>query len=188
MAADILLPVDVLRKLLDYDPGTGILTWKILDLDYAQQFGKPVKAVSIRNTKYAGKPALCALTPTGHLRGRVLDTAVLAHRVCWAIHYGEWPSALIDHINMNPADNRICNLRLADKRQNGCNRKPQSGSTSKFLGVCYVKAVGKWRAALSVNNKTKNLGYFDSEIAAASAYDAAARQFHGEFARPNFAL
>src|SRR3546814_6128350 len=59
------------------------------------------------NNKHAGKPALVAPSRAGHLCGHVKGIPLLAHRVAWAIHYGEWPNGQIDHINGDPSDNRI---------------------------------------------------------------------------------
>lgn len=175
---------DVLRQLLRYEPDTGRLFWR--EAKPSMFEGKKRSAIhlcAIWNSKYFGKEAFTSTAKSGHKRGRVCGFGFLAHRVIWAIYYGEWPDKIIDHINMNPADNRLANLRLATKRQNGCNRK--AFGVSKFLGVVWRHDAQKWRASISVNNKTHYLGLYENEEDAAKAYDIAAKDFHGEFARLN---
>lgn len=93
---------------------------------------------------------------------------------------------IVDHKNRQGLDNTRKNLRFATRSQNSCNRiRPQTG-TSKYRGVHYAKREQKWHAAICFNSKRKHLGYFDNEIDAARAYDAAAKELHGEFAVLNF--
>jgi hypothetical protein len=94
---------------------------------------------------------------------------------------------LVDHRNNNTLDNRRANLRLANQSQNMQNRrKRRSNVTSKFRGVFFDKHCCKWRAKIGYQGKYIYLGMYDNEIAAAKAYDAAARRYYGEFARLNF--
>lgn len=92
----------------------------------------------------------------------------------------------VDHINSNRLDNRRCNLRLASRAQNNRNRKSQDGTFSKYKGVGWRKDVKKWRAQITVNYKNIHLGYFDTEIEAAKAYDVAAHEHFADFAYLNF--
>ncbi len=94
---------------------------------------------------------------------------------------------LVDHKNNNKLDNRIANLRLATRSQNVMNTlKRRTNTTSKYRGVCWRKDMGKWQSKIYFQNKRILLGYFDSEIEAAKAYDAAAKRYHKEFACLNF--
>ena len=96
---------------------------------------------------------------------------------------------IVDHRNRNSLDNRIDNLRFATYSQNACNRNSnidKSKTSSMYRGVTINKKNGKWSAKISVNSKKVWLGSFTNEIDAASAYDDAARKYHGEFARLNF--
>jgi hypothetical protein len=69
------------------------------------------------------------LTITGYITIRVIYKSYLAHRLAWLYVHGEWPENLIDHINNNRSDNRICNLRKATKTEN--NRNTLRGSKNK---------------------------------------------------------
>lgn len=92
----------------------------------------------------------------------------------------------IDHRNLNKLDNRRENLRICTHAQNNQNEDKQSRNTSGFKGVNWHKASRKWRASIRANNKQIALGVFDSPVEAAMAYDKAAVELHGEFARTNF--
>jgi hypothetical protein len=95
---------------------------------------------------------------------------------------------MIDHINGDPSDNRIENLRECDSLGNARNKKISSRSSSKFKGVAWKKSHNRWRARIMVNRQDIFLGYFDDEKDAAMAYDNAARLYFSEFARCNFPL
>lgn len=96
------------------------------------------------------------------------------------------PGVEVDHINGDTLDNRRCNLRLCMRRENGRNQKPQMGRSSQYKGVSWRKQCQKWSAQIKVDGKQIHLGLFNEEVEAARAYDQAARELHGEFARLNF--
>jgi hypothetical protein len=95
---------------------------------------------------------------------------------------------LVDHRNSLSLDNRKANLRFATHSQNICNRpkKKLNNVSSKFIGVSFNKHMGKWSAKICCQYKQIWLGYFNSQIDAARAYDVAAKKYHGEFACLNF--
>ena len=93
---------------------------------------------------------------------------------------------LVDHRNGNGLDNRRENLRAATPGQNSRNRVSHRGSSSRYRGVSFDASRKKWLAQIWHEGQNHRLGAFVDERAAALAYDTAALQFHGQFARPNF--
>jgi hypothetical protein len=94
---------------------------------------------------------------------------------------------VVDHKNRDTTDNRRANLREATYAQNMTNApKVRVPTSSKYKGVCKRKNRRKWRAQIKANGKQIHLGSFEDEIEAAKAYDAAAREYYGEFAYLNF--
>lgn len=92
----------------------------------------------------------------------------------------------VDHRDHDGLNNQRSNLRPATQVQNGQNQRPQVGKSSRYKGVSWYKASNAWRARLRVNKTLMYLGSFASELEAAYAYDAAAREAFGEFACTNF--
>jgi hypothetical protein len=90
--------------------------------------------------------------------------------------------ALVDHRDRNPLNNQRSNLRLASNSQNGANSLNADGS---FKGVSWNDKKQKWAAYIKVNYIQTHLGYFDSEIEGATAYNAAALRIFGQFANLN---
>lgn len=91
---------------------------------------------------------------------------------------------MTDHINGNSLDNRRSNLREATPSDNRCNVAKSKGQ-SFYKGVSPTTS-GKWRAGIRRDGVSLHLGTFDDELTAALAYDEAARNLHGRFARLNF--
>jgi len=92
----------------------------------------------------------------------------------------------IDHRNGNTLDNRRCNLRHCTRAENQRNRGAQKNNTSGYKGVSWYKGHNRWRVQIKHNGKKIHLGYFTCIVKAASAYDKAALELHGEFAKLNF--
>jgi len=97
-----------------------------------------------------------------------------------------------DHIDGDGLNNQRSNLRPATYRQNNHNmraRRPNVNSArhvSQYKGVTWKESGSRWRARIVIDGKEVGLGTFISELAAAQAYDAAAREAFGEYAKTNF--
>jgi hypothetical protein len=170
---------DILRNLLRYEPDTGKLFW----LPRHQGFFDQSRHWLAWNTRYSGMEAFTTINDNGYCQGDIFNRKHAAHRVAWAIFYGESAQGPVDHINGIRSDNRIENLRLASPMENSRNCASARGSSSRFLGVSWHKGNKKWSAQIRVNRCQKHLGYFKDEESAAAAYIAAAKAYFGEFAR-----
>lgn len=109
------------------------------------------------------------------------------HQIVWLLHNEALPES-IDHIDRNPKNNRIENLRPATQSQQNVNRDCISTNTSGFRGVSFRKGIKdkKWRASCNINGKVVHIGYFRTSEEAAIAYDAKVKEHYGDFANPNF--
>lgn len=172
---------EVLRQLLSYDPETGKLFWK----ERPATMFPSRRYAKVWNDRYANSPACFSLHTSGYFYGCIWKTKVYAHRLAWAIYYGDWPNGIIDHHNGDPGDNRIHNLRIATSSQNGFNRSAQKNSKSGIKGVSWRGDTRKWRAAISSRGEFHLLGHFDSQEEAKKAYAIAAKNLHGDYARVN---
>jgi hypothetical protein len=152
---------DELKKILSYNPETGDFHW----------INKPNKKLP------AGYKAGCS--KSGYVRIHYKDHAFGAHRLAWLYVYGEHPKHLIDHINGDPLDNRIANLREATTFENAQNiKKPQKNNSHGTLGISYVPNKKLWRARIGVNGKRIYIGKYKSQEDAAQAYLEAKRKYH----------
>lgn len=154
-----------LRAILDYCPDTGAVFWK-----------QPRGRAKGSNAGFLHKNDGRVILGIGNKKYK-------AHRVAWALHYGEWPNKEVDHINGYPSDNRITNLRLATKSQNMANAKLRSDSGSGLKGVSWHQRRSVWRATITVNKKQKEIGAFDCPAAAHFAYLTEANKNFGQFTR-----
>jgi hypothetical protein len=155
MALDALL----LRKKVNYDPETGVMTLRAS--------GKGFVTGRVVGTKHK----------KGYIRYMFNGRRFGVHQLAWLHHYGKWPKYEIDHINGNKEDNRIKNLRDVPRHINMQNR-PNPLPSNK-LGVVGVKAKNKrYQAQIRVNGKMKHLGMFDTIEQASNAYKQAKAKFH----------
>lgn len=113
----------------------------------------------------------------------IFNKDYLAHRLAWFYQTGEWPKNQIDHINGVRNDNRFINLREATRSENMMNCRIHKDNKSGRKGVTFDKLRGKFCASIRINNRRKNLGYFENSYDAHAAYDKAAHEFFGDFAR-----
>lgn len=152
-----------LKSILDYNPETGVFKWK-------------EKCGGAFSEKDAG------WNDNGYIRIMIKSKAYLAHRLAWLYVYGTWPEKFLDHINNNPSDNRIVNLREVTNAQNSFNQKRSVGNTSGYKGVSFHKHRQKFQANIKKNYIQYYLGLFDTAKEAHEAYCRKAKELYREFA------
>lgn len=171
MAAREIPTPETLRQLLRYEAETGKLFW----LPRRQEMFSSVQAWHAWNTKYANKE-ITGLDGKGYLRLAIFEARYIAHRVAWAIHYGEWPKQHIDHLNGCKTDNRIENLRDCNNSINHRNQRRSAKNTSGVTGVRWEGERKRWSARIKVEGKEVHLGrYRTIEEAADARRKASAR-------------
>lgn len=154
-----------LRELFVYDPDTGFLVRRI-----GKKGARAGAIVGTRNSD-------------GHLICRVDYRIFYVHRIAWKMHFGADPPENLDHVNGDGADNRICNIRLANTKQNGSNRRLGKNNKTGVKGVSYSKAEKKWKVGLKNCGKSIHLGYFSEIDDAAQAYRVGSTEYYGDYAR-----
>ena len=154
---------ELLHELFEYKDGN--LYWKI----------------ATSNRVKVGDPANY-MDNTGYFRVRLNRKLYLTHRIIFFMHRGYLPEFL-DHIDGNPLNNEIENLRPVSRSENNYNQKTRTDNTSGIKGVSFSKAYKKWRAYIQVDKKYKHLGYYDSIDKATKVIKKVRKQLHGEFAR-----
>lgn len=147
---------------ISYDADTGHFTWV-------------VAASGVRKGKIAG-----SMTSCGYWQIRLNKICYRAHRLAWFVTYGEWPDDEIDHINGNPLDNRIENLRIVDRAGNSQNRwkAHRDNLSCGLLGVTWNKQHQRWQAKIVANKVRHHLGYFSDPEPAHEAYMKAKQRLH----------
>lgn len=161
-----MLTAERLRELLDYDPETGIFTWR--------------KTLSNRAVagKVAGSP-----NGKGYIRITLDRRRYVAHRLAHLWMTGAFPVYDLDHENTIRSDNKWKNLRHATRAQNIANAKTFCTSRSGVKGVFWSGRDQNWRATICINGRNKHLGSFDDIGLAAEFRRLAADMVFGEFAR-----
>lgn len=135
-----------IRECFDYDPATGVVKWRVRPLHHFPN----EKTMKSFNTSSAGKIA-GSLSKRGSKTYRqvsINDRNMTIHRLIWIYMTGEQPDE-IDHINGDGADNRWCNLREVDRRQNNKNMRKSSANNSGVTGVHWDNERQKWRSEIN---------------------------------------
>ena len=154
-----------LLEVLDYDPLTGIFTWKV-NTGKKQLAGKQAGTVDLK----------------GYIAISIDGEKIRGHRLAWFYVYGVWPSKNIDHENGQHADNRFKNLRDITQKGNVHNQhKVRSDSKSGIKGVRFKEDKGKYQARIKVNGVEKHIGYYDTAEEAHQEYLIRKRQIHPTF-------
>ena len=151
------------RSVLNYDPETGVFTWR--------QSGKGRKT---------GRMAGCLHRTLGSVQLQVGGKLYYAHRIAWLYMTGSWPKEHIDHIDGNPGNNAWKNLREATNGENMQNQRRcrKDNKSSGLLGVTWSKPAGRWAAQIQINGARKYLGLHDTPELAHAAYLEAKRELH----------
>ena len=150
-----------------YNAETGVLTWK--------------------NGVSAGKPVAKFVNRNGLERTQIKINGV-SHkftyaRVCWLLHYGENAPDYIDHINVDPSDHRISNLRCASKGENGMNRsRIETRKHALPKNVYLLRGGPRLRVSVRVNYRTISGGVYDTVEEASIAAAQLRAKHHRSFA------
>lgn len=168
------LTVERLRELLNYDPETGVFTWRV-SRGRRIKTGMVAGFVEARN----GKP----YRRVG-IEGRYYHAGPLV----WFYMTGEWPEHEVDHKDTDPSNNRWVNLRQATRSQNQHNRTVRGDSFTGRKGVRlqysqHGNKVGYYVAQIGINGKRVYVGSFKTIDEAVAAYEGAAKLLHKKFAR-----
>lgn len=160
------LTVEDVRRLLHYDPETGIFTWRV-------RRGGTANAGTI-----AGSP-----DAEGYLRIKLFRTLHSAHWLAWFYVYGVWPKEELDHEDRVRTNNRLLNLREATQVQQTMNTGLRKDNTSGVKGVNRHSQSGRWHARIGIPGakKSKSLGVHACFGRAVMSYRRAAEEFFGEF-------
>lgn len=159
--ATAILSAARLRELLHYCPETGVFLWKVWR-------GGPAVAGSV-----AGG------TDSKGYRQIKLDMRLyLAHRLAWLYVHGEFPSGHLDHVDRNPQNNSIANLRQCTHAENHQNTGVRADNTSGVTGVSFNKESAKWLAYINKGGRKHRLGLFETLEEAVAVRVAAKSEVH----------
>jgi hypothetical protein len=156
-----------LVELLDYDPATGVFTWK-----------------QDRRNKSARAGMRAGSVCDGYRFIGIDRRMYTEHRLAWFYVYKQWPTKDLDHKDRNKLFNPIDNLREATESQNGLNQSKRK-NLSGFKGVSPSPHSSNFVAVIRFRGRKHHLGTFSDPRLAAVAYDKAALSFDPAFAAIN---
>ena len=157
-----------LKYLLDYDPISGLFTWK-----------NPTH-LKVNKGDLAGSIE----SKHGYVMITIYGLTFSAHRLVWLYVHGKFPRKYIDHKDGNPTNNSLENLREAGDVGNTQNREKPRNNTSGYKGV--FKDGNVFRGQITANGIKQYFGWGKKPKDIAEMYDEKAQELHGEFARLNF--
>lgn len=159
-----------LHKLFWYDPENGFLYWNefnedilaMLNFDKKLYEGRSkIRRNFIDPITTVGNHGYIFVNVPYYIDGKKYKKCLTVHRVIWFIVKGYWPN-VIDHVNGDRLDNRLCNLRDVSTTENIYNTKLRRNNNAGKTGVAWSKCKNKWRAYGTVKGKQVFLGYFVS--------------------------
>lgn len=160
-----------LKHLLSYNPATGEFTWN-----------KCPDKPKAWNTRWAGKKAgYRGPKSHGYVQICVDGKLYLAHRLAWLYSNGEHPPAHVDHIDGDPSNNALANLRPASCSENLSNMKLKINNTSGEKGVAWDKSKKRWKAHVKKDYRLVYQKSFTTFEEAVVAVRAAREKIHGAF-------
>lgn len=167
-----------------YNAETGDLIWK----ERPREHFPTTRGANRFNTAFAGNVAGNRKNKMDGRRAYVgidlYGRHVGAHTIIWEMLYTAVPKGMIiDHIDGNPWNNRLINLRPASFIQNGSNRKISKNNTSGIKGVYRVRGSKTWGACIRVNGKPIPLGHYQTKGLAAVARAKGELRYFGKFSR-----
>lgn len=126
-----------------------------------------------------GKAKAEYLLPNGYRYAYVGGRLQVAHRIIWAMHYGDPGDLDIDHIDGNKTNNKLVNLRVASRSQNNQNRRAaqSNNETSGVMGVHYDRSRKKWAASLNLNGEKVFFQRFETKEEAMAARKQAEEKY-----------
>lgn len=174
----------LVRELLQYDPETGVFTWRPRD----ERWFKKEMTWKTWNTRFAGTVAGNIHTSKkGYscINIRVLGKGCRAHRLAWIFMTGEEPPAEIDHLDGDATNNTWKNLRDGSRGVNRKNSAMTRRNSSGINGVSWDKTNHKWLVQVGVSGRVRHVGRFASLDDAESAAREVRRELgftdrHGE--------
>lgn len=177
MAKKPLPTPDQLRQLLDYDPETGVLSWRARGPEWFNDTNYSAQGNANNwNAKYAGTRAGSVNAASGYRYITVKGRHILAHRAIWAILNGEWPIC-IDHIDRSRDNNAARNLRNVTPQENSRNMGMMPGNKSGRTGVSWCASHSSWRAHIRHSGRNNALGTFRTFEGAVAAREQAEKEF-----------
>lgn len=157
--ADVISAREAL-ELFSYDAATGMVTRKV------KRGGRALAGAQVGSDDMHGYKTV-----------RINRRSYKLHRLIWLMTHGVWPAGDVDHINGQRSDNRLCNLRDVPRRINLQNQS--KAPNNKSTGVLGVYRDGlRFYARISIGNKSRHLGTFDTVADASAAYLQAKRELH----------
>ena len=132
-----------IRKLLDYNPDTGVLTWK-------RSPNPSIKAGSVAGATHIN----------GYVYIGVDRKSYRAHRMAFVCMTGKWPKCQVDHRDRHKDNNRWDNLRESNNTQNQGNAGIRKNNTSGHPGVSWQSDCDRWRVkAIEAHKKAHKKAY-----------------------------
>mmetsp|Transcript_36527 Transcript_36527/g.86732 ORF Transcript_36527/g.86732 Transcript_36527/m.86732 type:complete len:188 (-) Transcript_36527:1203-1766(-) len=156
----------VLRCLFEYDPEEGTFTWK--------EPGPRRRVGALAGGRDSG----------GYVKLSVLGRCYKAHRIAYYMGTGVDPMGHeIDHIDGKVTNNRLANLRLATHQENHQNLNVSKVNRTGYTGVSWHSRIGKFQSRIHRAGRDYHLGYYNTILEAAAAYEGAAIMHRGQWHR-----